>query len=447
MRHADHNITFIVFSMSCLIAGAYTPAGTLIAWPQEPAPATHPAEERPPGVVNAPAQLPEETPEDELSPAALQLNLRNTSPLIRELYQATRETKENDILARLEEAKTLINSGVDVKSADAQGRTALHWAVFGSSYTTKQKVIVAYEEVADAMIKSGVDINREDIYQNTALDYLLYSPNFEMQTLLVENGATSGFLAAFYHFSDQGTKVASQPMPPDAGQSPGANLAPGATLSIRLDAPVYSDRSRTGDPIDGTVTYPLCKNGEQLECNDGELVVAPGTKANGTILFAQKAPDKYSRPRLVLDFSNIVHRNGQNSPLYARVINVDNARETVQNNEILGIIQPHAKSKVSLVLTAVGIVNPIAGYTIKGVQTVYGLSIRREILFPAGTDVQVQVVRASTLRQREPWEGWRQLPVDGALQRLVEAAPLRTSTPGKVPSDLTNLMFLGTEQQ
>jgi hypothetical protein len=126
---------------------------------------------------------------------------------------------------------------------------------------------------------------------------------------------------------------------------------------------------------------------------------------------------------------------------------VDNARETVQNNEILGIIQPHAKSKVSLVLSVVGVVNPIAGYTIKGVQTVYGLSIRREILFPAGTDVQVQVVRPSTLRQREPWAGWQQLPVDATLQRLVEAAPLRTSTPGKIPSDLTNLMFLGTEQE
>ena len=447
MRRADRKLTFIVFSMSYLIAGAYIPTGTLRAWPQQPAPATRPAEERPPSIVNAPAELPEETPEDELSPAALQLNLPNASPLIRELYQATRETKEKEILARLEEAKTLIDNGVDVKSVDAQGRTALHWAVFGSSYTTKQRVIVAYEEVADAMIKRGVDINREDMYQDTALDYLLYSPNFEMQTLLVENGATSGFLAAFYHFSEQGTKVVSQPMPPNAGPSSNANLAPGATLSIRLDVPVYSDRSRTGDPIQGTVTYPLCKNGEQLECKEGELVVAPGTRANGTILFAQKAPDKYSRPRLVLDFSNIVHRNGQNSPLYARVISVDNARETVQNNEILGIIQPHAKSKVSLVFSAVGVINPIAGYTIKGVQTIYGLSIRREILFPAGTDVQVQVVRPSTLRQKGSWAGWRQLPMDATLKRLVEAAPLRTSTPGKIPSDLTNLMFLGTEQE
>jgi ankyrin repeat protein len=67
--------------------------------------------------------------------------------------------------------------------------------VFGSGYTTKPKVLVAYEKLADTMIQRGVELNREDRYQDTALDYLLYSPNFEMQTLLLENGATSGFLS------------------------------------------------------------------------------------------------------------------------------------------------------------------------------------------------------------------------------------------------------------
>ena len=62
-------------------------------------------------------------------------------------------------------------------------------------------------------------------------------------------------------------------------------------------------------------------------------------------------------------------------------------------------------------MAALGAANPIAGYTIKGVQTVYGLSLRREVLFPIGTDIQVQVVRASMLRQKDSWTGWPQLPV------------------------------------
>jgi len=392
--------------------------------------------------------IPDEAPEEELAPAELELDVSKDSPLLQVLYKATRETKEKEILARLAEAKALIAGGADLKATDDHSRTALHWAVFGSSYANKPSVTVAYEEIADAMIQRGIDINHEDIYQDTALDYLLYSPTFEMQTLLMESGATSGFLVATFRFVDEMEITApSSNVPKAMSMSKRADLAPGATLSVRLLTPVYSDRSRTGDPIEGVVTYPLCKDGEKMACNAGQLLVPPGTKINGTILFATKAPDKYSRPRLVLDFSNIIHQDGKISPLYARVLDVDNARETVRNNEILGIIQPHASKKASLVFAGLAAANPFAGYAIKGVSTVYGLSIRREILFPAGTDMQIQIVRPSMLKAKDLWPGWPQIPVDDDLQKIVQAAPLRTTATNQTPSDLTNLIFLGSKQR
>jgi len=394
------------------------------------------------------AQIPDEdADEGELEPAAVTLDQSGTTPLIQELYAATRLTKEKEILDHLNKAQQLIASGTDIKGTDAQGRTALHWTVFGSSYSVKPSTLIKYEEIADALVAGGVDINKEDVYQDTALDYSLYAPTFEIQTLLIEHGASSGFLAAYFQFfSDRGD---GPPKTPELliQASRKADLVPGHTLSLRLDNAVYSDRSRTGDPVTATVTYPLCKSGEDISCPDGELVVPPGAKVNGTILFATKAPDKYSRPRLVLDFSNIVHKDGTKSPLYARVIDVDNARETVRNNEILGIIQPHAGKKAGLALMAVSAANPIAGYTIKGVSTVYGLSIRREIMFPAGTDLQVQVVRPSMLRQKAVWTGWKPLAADTELTKLATTAPMRTATPGNVPSDPTNLLFLGSQNQ
>jgi hypothetical protein len=374
----------------------------------------------------------QEESDEPLEPAAVELDISHASPLIKVLYQATRETKEGPTLERLAEAKKLIADKADVTAVDAERRTALHWAVFGSSYTSKPAILVAYEEVANALIDRGVELNRQDVYNNTALDYLLYSPNFEMQTLLLEHGATSGVLPTVFQLPSQSARE---------------GLRPGQTIDVRLDVAVYSDRSRTGDPISGTVTYPLCVNGEFVACEEGDLLLSPGTKVNGTVLFAQKAPDKYWRPRLVLDFSNIVYRDGSTSPLYARVLSVDNARETVRNNEILGIVQPHASSKISMLMTAVSAVQPIAGFTIKGVQAVYGLSIRREVLFPAGTDLQLQVVGASMLKPREPWSGWKALPVDSKLQALVAAAPLRTHAKDGTASDVTNLMFLGSRQQ
>jgi LssY C-terminus len=455
-------------------------AGSVAVWAQNADPAS------PTQQAADTADQDTEPPEGELSPAAVQLDESKASPLIQALYAATRETKIPPTLDHLAEAKSLINSGADLKATDSLGRTALHWAIFGSSYATKQELIVAYEEVADALIKRRVDINHEDIYNDTALDYLLYSPNFEMQTLLIENGATSGFLAASFNFihqldicntpSGQSGSIRSSanhaggksfPAAVSIAQDPeAANLAdnqspqsariaaymksdltPGQTMSIRLITPASSDRSRTGDPIEGVVTYPLCTNGEWLACKEGQLLIPPGTKINGTVLFAQRAPDKYWRPRLVLDFSNVVHRDGTTSPLYSRVIDVDNARETVRNSEILGIIQPHVSGKVSIAFTALGAINPIVGYTINGARAVYGLSIRREILFPAGTDVQIQVVRPSKLKQKEPWDAWPTLSADPKLSALVEHAPLRTKTANGTLSDVTNLMFLGTREE
>jgi LssY C-terminus len=389
------------------------------------------------------------------APAALQIDVSAEPPLIKELYQATRETKEQAILASLARAKGILTNGADLRAVDRQGRTALHWVIFGCSYSTNPNVQVAYEELADKMIAGGIDINKEDAYQDTALDYLLYSANFEIQTLLLEHGANSGFLAASVQYvkeeaaeevAEERLASARTPVSRDALWR-GADLTPGQTLSVRLDTPVFSDRSRTGDPVTATVTYPLCKGGENIRCKDGELVLPPGTKIDGTILFAQKAPDKYTRPRVVLDFSNVLHKSGAKSALYTRVLNVDNARETVRNNEILGIIQPHASKKMSLIFTGLGATNPIAGYTVKSIQTAYGLSVRREVHFPAGTDVQIQIVRPSKLKQRESWPGWPLIEADANLQQLVNSAPMRTNTPAKVPSDPTNLMFLGSQKQ
>ena len=445
MRNASRAF-FLVLGVSLTLA--ISTAGEKAVAQNKPASPTTTADQQPSAPPDAADTTDaQETPDDELDTAAVTLDVSHTSPLIQKLYQATRETKEQPILDRLTEAKKLIADGADVKATDQYGRTALHWTIFGSSYNTKPKIIVSYEEIADQLIQHGVDINHEDIYNDTALDYLLYSPNFEIQTLLIENGATSGFLTAFFHFFNQENGDMPHSIAASVAQSRKADLAPGQTLSVRLNGPVYSEHSRTGDPVEGTVTYPLCKSGENISCPKDELVVPPGTKVQATVLFAQKAPDKYSRPRLVLDFSNIIHADGTHSPLYARVIDVDNARETVRNNEILGIVQPHASTKASIALAGLGMVNPFAGYTIKGVSAVYGLSIRREILFPAGTDLQIQVVRPSMLKTRDAWPGWPLLPVDPQLKTLVTAAPLRVYTKDNKPSDLTNLMFIGSQQQ
>ena len=50
------------------------------------------------------------------------------------------------------------------------------------------------------------------------------------------------------------------------------------------------------------------------------------------------------------------------------------------------------------------------------------------------------------LTQKEAWSGWPTLPLTTKLRTLVEHAPVRTQTKDGTPSDVTNLMFLGTRE-
>jgi hypothetical protein len=216
-------------------------------------------------------------------------------------------------------------------------------------------------------------------------------------------------------------------------------LTPGLVIPLRLNTPVWSDKSRIGDPVEAVVTAPVVKG--------SQVLLSPGTKLDGSVLFAQKAADAYSRPRLVLDISNIVHGDSTRSPLYTRVLAVDNAREMVENNEICGIIQPHASRTMSIAMTAVGIANPAASHAVQGLRTAYGASLRREIAFPVGTDFTIQVIQPSILKRKDPWREWPVLAIKERLRRLVQEAPLRTEAAHQIPSDLTNVLFIGTREE
>jgi hypothetical protein len=51
------------------------------------------------------------------------------------------------------------------------------------------------------------------------------------------------------------------------------------------------------------------------------------------------------------------------------------------------------------------------------------------------------------LKKRDTWSGWPVLQVDDKLQAIVKAAPIRVYTKDNKPSDVTNLMFIGSQQQ
>jgi hypothetical protein len=61
--------------------------------------------------------------------------------------------------------------------------------------------------------------------------------------------------------------------------------------------------------------------------------------------------------------------------------------------------------------------------------------------------MMVQVVRPSNLKVKSTWSGWPKMTLTPELEKIVHKAPLRTATGNGTPSDLTNLIFIGSEKQ
>jgi hypothetical protein len=219
-------------------------------------------------------------------------------------------------------------------------------------------------------------------------------------------------------------------------------LAPGTELHVRLQTAVSSAASQTGQPATAVVIAPVILGG---------LVALPaGALLHGSVVAAKSAPSADDRAVVDLQFTKIAGLGEKSVDLQARVVDVDNARETVDEaGRIIGIVA----SETLAARAKQGIEK--VGERSQGLASI--LDVARGVILtqkPSG-EIQYEPGVELTLRLTEPlrWPGEpkeRELdPVEDreALSRLVNSQPLRTvaEKPPK-PSDLTNLMFIGSPE-
>lgn len=101
----------------------------------------------------------------------LAMEIEGTTPLIN-------ASMENDV----EELKVLLDEGADINETDMDNSTALHWAVYYSSY-----------DAAEFLLQQGANPNTIDLYDSTPLLSAVYSEDVEMVKILLEYGADKGF--------------------------------------------------------------------------------------------------------------------------------------------------------------------------------------------------------------------------------------------------------------
>ena len=219
----------------------------------------------------------------------------------------------------------------------------------------------------------------------------------------------------------------------------------GTVLHVRLQQPVSSFGSEQDDGLVLALIAPI---------QNGDLVLAPlGSSISGYVERTRRVGLGLSREvaLLELSFERLRLPDGTEHALQAVVAGIDDARETVdaETGLIRGV---RATSSLSTTLAGLavsaGALDPmLMGFTVTMSVSTFRIP-ESEIIFPAGTELTLRLTRPLWLTTSfgpiapAPSPGFEQ-----AVPPLVKSLPFRTATEKtNVPSDLTNLLFLGSRE-
>lgn len=216
-----------------------------------------------------------------------------------------------------------------------------------------------------------------------------------------------------------------------------ATVPAGTEIAVRLMTPLSSAKAKIADPVRVIAIAPVVIS---------DMVALPaGTTIEGKVA-AVKPATASTAAELDIRFT---------SPVVAHISAVDNARESVDAKGVVaGIVgaetfsgrldQGLAKLQSNSRFAA------LAGIIQGAKETLKIQDADPEINFPEGTEFTLQVNKPFTweVADKSPFSRLQPVPNPDALIALVNTQPFRTfaERPPR-PSDLTNIMFIGSEAQ
>ncbi len=365
--------------------------------------------------------------------------MADAPPLVATVYEAPRQRTSLASRRHLREARRLVRSGAHVEARGPYGRTALHWTVIGAIQSDDSRRGRAYRRVAADLLDAGAEVNAEDMYGNTPLDWCDGGNDQDLRDLLLSAGGRHGISRHLGTTLDEMLYRLYQALDDkdlDAARaSVTSDIRPGTVLSLRILNDVSSRHSKPGDPIEAVVIAPATSG--------DRVVVPPGTPVEGTVLSASSIWTQYDQAELVLDFANLVHDDASKTRIIGIVIDVDNAREVIRDNRIVGIPFATHKTILDWGTRMLGLL-PFVGFATDTALHGFASTIDREISYEAGTELKVRVrlpVRLTAPLREMPWP---ELSPSPALLELVHATPVQSLTASGLPSDVTNIVLLGS---
>jgi hypothetical protein len=224
-----------------------------------------------------------------------------------------------------------------------------------------------------------------------------------------------------------------------------AELPAGAAVGIRLKTKVSSNASKANDPVEAVVIKPVM-SGDQFLIPYGAVIKGQVVKAQ-----ASEASDK--RASLELKFNELVAARGKTIKLSTKITDVENARETVDDNgAIQGILASETLSaRMDQGLSKLGehaqgladILQIAKAAVVKTTDSeiAYGPGVEMTLALSSKVTIDAGSIPGLTIKLQP-------IAAESRLHQLVNAQPFQTVA-AKPPkeSDMTNLMFIGSEQQ
>jgi len=220
-----------------------------------------------------------------------------------------------------------------------------------------------------------------------------------------------------------------------------SEIPKGTQLQIRLTTAVNTSTAKPKQTFETVVIAPVVIG--------GAVAVPAGAKVSGHIQDVTAAVKPDDQAVLELAFDQISDSAGHKASLAARLASVDNARESVgADGKITGIVASQTGSG----RMDQGINKMAEKYP--GLADVLG-AIKETVVKPAdpnidyepGVEMTIELTKALTWTASASVLNVKGIEPADDLARLVNSQPFRTiaEKPPK-PSDITNLMFLGSQQ-
>ncbi len=217
----------------------------------------------------------------------------------------------------------------------------------------------------------------------------------------------------------------------------------GTQLHIRLTTPVGTYASAVGEPVSAVLIAPVA-------AETGETLLPAGSSLEGTVKRVTRVGLGlvHETAALELEFNGIRLPGGEQMPMASRVVEVDNGRERViRDGNILG-----ERTTSSVAYRVSGYIRTALCWEIHArlaLWAVKSLLIRvpePELYYAPGVEM--------TLSLTEPMLGTAQTesaklsgPEREQVRLLVSQMPYRATSKASVPSDLVNMMFVGSRKQ